>query len=735
MKFKLPLFSAGLIIGLAIVALLAWSGSLQQMVLQQNRTQSAALKQLWESQIAHFQQKQRLWLQSQYYLISTLLESSDPDQRLQTFLWGYYPQNPNIRSVLLIKFDQNGEIKSHPPKPGCLKFQGSNQQDFKDYLLPRITSCRIADKVLLEIVGSISSSTGQTILIVSMDYFSFLTEFSIVTQKKLQLNLGAADLIEYTEVTNSSDSSESLTILLEEEGLVLGKLHLSSQPLLYFDLWIQQVFPVLLILAIAAWLVYSQFNRLLINPLLLLAQKMRDTAVNHYSGKRAKSRPVTPGLKVMHEYFHALQGMAKHDPLTGLNNRIIFEDRLLQAINEGKRSGRKYALILIDITNFDSIAHQQGQYLADALLKRIAESLLASLRESDNVSRFEKGIFAVLVEVLDPDQLVSLVEKIYQALVDRFHVYGRDLDATLGMGIAVYPEHGTEADELYQNACSALVEAEKSEWPIVFYQRLEDDTDYSGFTLIQSLRKAIENDELKLVFQPVIDLNDHSTAYFEALLRWKHPDTHTSSIERTIQIAEKNQLIKPLTNWIIAVTCKLLSELKIEGLVIGINLSMIDLHDQYLPRRIENYLNQYGVEPGQILIEITEGQIMQEPDEVIEILSHLGSMGLSLSIDDFGTGQASLTYLKDLPVEKLKIDQSFIRDMVANPDDQLIVKATIELAHTLELKVVAEGVETLATKDILREMNCDYVQGYYISRPIEAEQIPDWYKQTIQEAR
>ena len=165
--------------------------------------------------------------------------------------------------------------------------------------------------------------------------------------------------------------------------------------------------------------------------------------------------------------------------------------------------------------------------------------------------------------------------------------------------------------------------------------------------------------------------------------------------------------------------------------MIGINLSMIDLHDRHLPRRIENYLKQYDVKPTQIVIEITESQIMQEPEEVIEILSHLGAMGLSLSIDDFGTGQASLTYLRDLPVEKLKIDQSFIRDLAADPEDQLIVKATIELAHTLDMKVIAEGVETFATNNILREMNCDYVQGYYISRPIEAEQIPEWYKQTV----
>jgi EAL domain-containing protein (putative c-di-GMP-specific phosphodiesterase class I) len=158
---------------------------------------------------------------------------------------------------------------------------------------------------------------------------------------------------------------------------------------------------------------------------------------------------------------------------------------------------------------------------------------------------------------------------------------------------------------------------------------------------------------------------------------------------------------------------------------------MIDLHDRRLPERIETYLKQYQVKPAQIVIEITEGQIMQEPEEVIEVLSHLGVMGLSLSIDDFGTGQASLTYLKELPVEKLKIDQSFVRDIASNSDDQLIVKATIELAHTLDLKVVAEGVETLAVFDLLAEMNCDHVQGYYISRPLEVDQVADWFETSV----
>jgi EAL domain-containing protein (putative c-di-GMP-specific phosphodiesterase class I) len=249
--------------------------------------------------------------------------------------------------------------------------------------------------------------------------------------------------------------------------------------------------------------------------------------------------------------------------------------------------------------------------------------------------------------------------------------------------------------------------------------------------MIQSLRKAIDNEEFKLVFQPVVDLSDHKTVYLEALLRWKENTIHETSIEKTIQLVEKNNLIKPLTNWIFVAVCQYLQSLNIDNLVIGINLSMIDLHDKKLPKRIEGFLKQYQIEPSQIVIEITEGQIMQKPDDVIENLSKLGLMGLSLSIDDFGTGQASLTYLKKLPVEKLKIDQSFVRDIETDSEDKLIVKATIELAHRLGLKVIAEGVETAGSYELLRQMECDYVQGYYISRPIEANQIVSWYGNAV----
>ncbi len=496
----------------------------------------------------------------------------------------------------------------------------------------------------------------------------------------------------------------------------------------FWLVWRQQLLPVSLSILFAISLLYRQLNRGIINPVLKLAVKMGRLVNSQYGERMSRPGEETVGLENLNRYFATIKKMARRESSTGLNNRVIFEDRLNQAISDGKRSGRKYALVLIQVDGVESIGKMQGQYLVDALLKQVAERLSDGLRATDNVSHFEHNLFALLLEVQDQDQVVGLVEKIYLKLAKRYKVYGRQLDVSIVLGISLYPGQASTAAQLYDNAIFAMDRAKGTSWPIEFYDD-ENKHDLSGFTLVQSVRQALDNDEFKLVFQPVIDLKGHRTVYLEALLRWKSSDMHGVSIERTIQLAEKNRLIQPLTNWIVLSVCRLINQLDIKDLMIGINLSMVDLHDHYLPGRIEKCLKKYNIRPGQVMIEITESQIMQEPDEVAEILSHLGMMGLPLSIDDFGTGQASLTYLKKLPVEKLKIDQSFIRDMVDNPEDKLIVKATIELAHTLDLKVTAEGVESAEVEELLSEMGCDYVQGYYISRPLEVEQIPSWYQQ------
>jgi diguanylate cyclase (GGDEF)-like protein len=727
-KLNLQQYGISLVLAWVVVLILVWSWSLQLIVDQGNKARMLQMKQLRESQIGYLQQKQELWLQSQYSLISALVKTQSQHGDSQPLIQEYYQRNPNIWSVALLESGPDNELTSETLKPGCLVTDRLSLKAISDSFLPLISSCHMGGKALLEMSGSLPGT--DALLIISMDYFSFITEFSELTQGQISLDVTADNRFKFEELANGFPPKNTFNVTIVRQNKVLGDIRLSWQSVDYFDLWLEQFLPVLTLLLLVAGVAYTSINRALILPVLDVAKRMYLVSASQYGSVDQKQHEVKPGLLTLYHYFDALQHMAKHDALTGLNNRIIFEDRVKQALTESKRSGRKYALILMDISNLDDITDRQGQYIADGLIKQFGARLLSALRESDNVSRFDKNIFAALLEVGDNDKFSGLVEKLYLSLVKQFNIHDRNFDITLNTGIAIYPEHGADADELYHNASVALMEASNDEWPIAFYTG-NNKVEFTDLTMIQSLRKAIDSEAFKLVFQPVVNLSDHKTVYLEALLRWKEDTGHETSIEKTIQLIEKNNLIKPLTNWIFVTVCQYIQVLNIDGLVIGVNLSMIDLHDKKLPKRIAGYLKQYDTKPSQIVIEITEGQIMQKPDDVIEILSKLALMGLSLSIDDFGTGQASLTYLKKLPVEKLKIDQSFVRDIETDRNDKLIVKATIELAHRLGLRVIAEGVETAGCYELLRKMECDYMQGYYISRPIEADQIAGWYGDII----
>jgi len=730
-KLSLSSFAVLLVGGLSLLMFALWAGSLLSFAQSQSKQADSTLQQNLQVQIKQLQQNQQLWLQSQYYLLNTLAKSPDDSQNFQSFLWGYYQRNPSIWAVNLVQFNERGLPLSKTNKPGCLQPDQLLRYKFDNFLVPRISSCRIDDKALLEIAGPVVNQGEPVMLLVSMDYFDFLNEFTSLTGRKLQRAADSGQSFRYDEFGLGENDAARIRIELDEAGELFGEIYLNVQPLSFWALFNHQVAIVAALLLLGTLLVLSLLYRYLLRPMQVLARDMRQAAHGREPVDAAVAPELGPGLDQMTEYFELMQKTARLDAVTGLNNRVIFEDRLAQAIREGKRSGRKYALVMIELQGVDDLVQQRGQYIVDSLLRQVADVLRENLRESDNLARFERNLFALLLEVQQREQLHSLVEKLYLSLIRRYRVYQREFELNALIGIAIYPDHAVDADALYANASSALLAAEHSDWPIEYYHENDDETDTSGFTIIQSLRRAIERDELKLVYQPVVDLQTYQTVYFEALLRWKDPDRHDTSIEQTIRLAEQNHLIKSLTNWIIESACRFVSEQHLGDVAVGINLSMIDLHDRRLPERIETYLQQYQLRPSQIVIEITEGQIMQEPDKVIDVLAHLGVMGLSLSIDDFGTGQASLTYLKELPVEKLKIDQSFVRELASNPDDQLIVRATIELAHTLDLKVVAEGVETLAVYQMLAQMNCDHAQGYYISRPLEQEQVAGWFETSV----
>ena len=733
MRFSLSTFAALLVGAFALAVLLLWAGSMVLFAERQGEQSELVLQQNLQAQVRQLQQNQELWLQSQYYLLSNLARSDDENRNFQSFLWGYYQRNPAIWAVNLVEFNDRGLPISKSSKPGCLQTEQLRRFKFDNFLVPRVESCRIDDKALLEIAGPVVREGSPTVLLVSMDYFDFLLEFSNLTGRELQRVAGDDAVFRFQEFGLDEVDSARLRVDLIESGNLFGEIFLDARPVPLHTLLNRQVLAGLVLLLVVAFVVWLLLNRFLVRPVYSLAREMRESVQGHGGDdvRARRSIDLQPGLFEMTAYFNQMQTASRIDPVTGLNNRMIFEDRMAQAVREGKRSGRKYALVLIEVQGLDALVQQRGQFVVDTLLRRVAEGLRKSLRESDHLARFERNLFALLLEVQQHEQLNNLVEKLYLSLIKRYRVYEREFELEAFVGVALYPDHALTAEDLYARASSALLAAEKSEWPIEYYEHSDDVIDASSLTLIQSLRRAIERDQLKLVFQPVVDLQDYHTIYFEALLRWRDPERNNLSIERTVRLAEQNHLIKSLTNWIIECACRFVSEHELGDVSVGINLSMIDLHDRRLPERIQTYLQQYGVAPSQIVIEITEGQIMQDPDEVIEVLAHLGVMGLSLSIDDFGTGQASLTYLKELPVEKLKIDQSFVRDMATNEDDQLIVRATIELAHTLDLKVVAEGVETLAICEMLAEMNCDYVQGYYISHPLEADQVDGWFETSV----
>ncbi len=517
----------------------------------------------------------------------------------------------------------------------------------------------------------------------------------------------------------------TLSLYLVWDGTAADEVKASG----FLQSWKQQAIWVLPFLMLLVWAIYRLVYAALIGPLLKITHSMKHVISSQYPALGRDRDHLSPGLKLLQQYFVRLKQLTKHDPLTGLNNRVIFEERLQQSVLEGRRSGRKYALVFIDIDDFHSVNHDCGPYIGDGLLRQLARRLSNGLRESDTLARLEEDNFALLLEYSDEDRLTSLVGKIYQYLTRSYTVYGRKVKIGVSVGVALYPDHGQDAEALALKADVALLASQKGDWPVEFYKPSSGEAESSVFSLVQSLVQALEKSEFKLVFQPVMDLKSHNTSYFEALLRWKDPEQHDHPIERTIDLAEKNQLIKPLTNWIIESACQQLQQLAHSRVKIAVNLSMIDLHDKQLPQRIEQTLQQSGVSASQLLIEITEGQIMQEPEKVIGILNHLSDMGISLLIDDFGTGQASLTYLRKLPVAKIKIDQSFVKDMVSNEEDSTIVEATIRLAHTLGIEVVAEGVESSEIHDMLINMGCDYVQGYYISHPLEHDQIINWCDQ------
>jgi diguanylate cyclase (GGDEF)-like protein len=423
-----------------------------------------------------------------------------------------------------------------------------------------------------------------------------------------------------------------------------------------------------------------------------------------------------------------LRYLANYDPLTDLPNRNLHYERLEQALQAAHREQSPLALILLDLNDFREINDTMGHQLGDLLLKQVGPRIKGALRECDTVARLGGDEFAVLLAGANEEDATLAARKILQVLDAPFVIGDLTLDAQASLGLAIFPQHGVDKDTLMRRADIAMYLAKHSASGYAIYSADHDSYSPERLTLMAELRRAIDNTQLSLAYQPKIDLRTGHVIGLEALARWRHHERGMIPPDRFIAIAERTGLIKSLTFWALNAALGQSRAWREQGLAIpiSVNLSARNLHDLNLPDQIAEILRNHGAEPEQLEIEITESVIMADPARAFDILTRINRMGVALFIDDFGTGYSSLGYLKKLPANAIKIDKSFVINMIADENDAMIVRSIIDLAHNLKLKVIAEGVENQDVWNRLAALGCDAAQGYHMSRPLPAPEMTDW---------
>lgn len=420
---------------------------------------------------------------------------------------------------------------------------------------------------------------------------------------------------------------------------------------------------------------------------------------------------------------------ALHDPLTGLPNRTLALERLGSAIT----AQRSTALIYLGIGNFRAVNESLGPEGGDLALQQMSRRLQATLRPGDSVARIIGDEFLLLLENTDSDSAVGIADKVQQLLLKPLRVGSHDVTLDCRIGIASYPVDGNAPEDLLRRAAIAMQDAAGLASHLQVYQRGRDDAQQRQIRLIRDLRHAASKGELLLHYQPKLDIAAGLVRQAEALLRWQHPVLGMVSPGEFIPLAERTGSIQLLTAWVIEEVSRQLREWAGRGLrvQVSLNISTEDLIDPQLPARVRQLLDTYQVPAQQLIFEITESGVMLNPEVALQVLHGLRECGISLSVDDFGTGYSSLAQLKRMPVQELKIDQSFIRDLDDASEDAVIVRSTIEMSHSLGLKVVAEGVEFERSLQLLGRWQCDIAQGYLISRPLAAKAFETWMAQHV----
>ncbi len=441
------------------------------------------------------------------------------------------------------------------------------------------------------------------------------------------------------------------------------------------------------------------------------------------------ARDITEHLEVQGELRkqkNILNHQAHHDALTGLPNRVLFNDRLKQAIEKGKRNHLKFALLFIDLDHFKEINDSLGHAVGDEILKTVTSRLEETIRDEDTIARLGGDEFTVILEDLDQIQDASLIAtKILDILSKAMNVNDNILYVSSSIGISIYPDDGASTQNLLKFADSAMYKAkDEGRNNYQYYNASMTELAFERVVMETSLREALKNEEFVVYLQPQVNGITNKLIGMEALVRWKHPIMGLDSPDKFIPLAESTGIIVELDRIVMRTAMTQITQWYKAGLnpgVLAMNLAVKQLQQTDFIEMFENLMKETGCKAEWIALEVTEGQIMTNPEEAIKILQQINDLGIELAVDDFGTGYSSLTYLKRLPIDKLKIDQAFIKDLPDDEEDVGITKAVIALAKSLNLKVIAEGVETKEQKDFLVENGCENIQGYYYSKPIPAE--------------
>lgn len=445
--------------------------------------------------------------------------------------------------------------------------------------------------------------------------------------------------------------------------------------------------------------------------------------VSHYVG-------IFKDITVRKHLEAKINHQALHDVLTGLPNRYLLKERLDEAIALARKTGTGVGVFYLDLDRFKRVNDSLGHHVGDKLLKQAAERIKQCLSERDTIARLGGDELAVLVPGVERrEACAAKAGRILGAFEKPFYIEGHELFVTCSIGISLFPDDAGDGDELVRLADQALYEAKNAgRNNFRFYARNSSADNF--FSVEKALREALATNPFKVYFQPVYQSDSLKLVGAEALIRWHHPEKGIIPPAAFIPVAEESGLILRIDRWVLREACMQLARWHARGyrhLRVGVNLSMLQFQQEDLVDLIRSALGESGIPPSSLILEITEQTLMQDPESSIRTMHNIRQLGVNISLDDFGIGYSSFNYLKQLPVQKLKIDRSFTRDIAVTEKDFLIVKALIHMADSLKIDVVAEGVETKEQLDLLMAEKCTFLQGFYFSKPIPSEEFEQKY--------